>query len=575
MPKTVKSRRNKNIDFMKKLLLISGILQSLLFFAASGQPVPESDQPVSGFSATLRGGYDGLPFYNNNTPFIDYKGGLAGGLSANYYWDWIGLGADVDYIRNQPKSTYTYTGSAATQLTAEKITRMFYGLGPSFKYQRDSRFSAELLLRGGLATVRGGLTDLSTLAPPAVLNYHAGYDAKSVVSAKAQAQVNYYFSSWIGAHAGVYYLHHFKTPELIGSQGYAAAYLHAATADAPAALATRTHPCNCDIASIGAFAGLSLRVPQKKKTVATPVSYGLAITARDQYTREPLPNTEVVVRNAYGEVVYSGTTNHYGVVVFNNVQASNYAIAGKLYGVDLSAATAVQTEFRANETLQKEILYTDQQFILRGKVVECNVSNALGGASVVLTNEAAAEQKHTNTDDKGEFVFHALQQATYAIYAKKNDYFSQTERIETKDFDRNKTLFIKLEVCMEKADCGKAIVLKNIYYDLDQYFIRASAQPELNKLAQFMKDNPGVKVELSSHTDSRASDRYNMTLSQNRANAAVDYLVSQGISKERLIPVGYGERRLLNACADGVACSEAAHQLNRRTEMKVICPDRL
>ncbi|MCH5716027.1 OmpA family protein [Niabella hibiscisoli] len=126
---------------------------------------------------------------------------------------------------------------------------------------------------------------------------------------------------------------------------------------------------------------------------------------------------------------------------------------------------------------------------------------------------------------------------------------------------------------MEKTDCGKAIVLKNIYYDLDKYFIREDAKPELNKLAQFMKDNPGVKVELSSHTDSRASDSYNMTLSQKRADAAVDYLVIQGIKKERLIPVGYGERKLLNRCKDGVDCSEGEHQINRRTEIKVICPD--
>lgn len=126
---------------------------------------------------------------------------------------------------------------------------------------------------------------------------------------------------------------------------------------------------------------------------------------------------------------------------------------------------------------------------------------------------------------------------------------------------------------MEKTDCGKAIILKNIYYDLDKYFIREDAKPELNKLAQFMKDNPGVKIELSSHTDSRASDTYNMTLSQKRADAAVDYLVLQGIQKARLIPVGYGERRLLNRCRDGVDCSEAEHQINRRTEIKVICPD--
>ena len=67
--------------------------------------------------------------------------------------------------------------------------------------------------------------------------------------------------------------------------------------------------------------------------------------------------------------------------------------------------------------------------------------------------------------------------------------------------------------------------------------------------------------------------QYNKTLSQNRANAAVDYVVSQGIERNRISGMGYGETQLLNSCADGVTCSEAMHQINRRTEMKVICPE--
>ena len=126
---------------------------------------------------------------------------------------------------------------------------------------------------------------------------------------------------------------------------------------------------------------------------------------------------------------------------------------------------------------------------------------------------------------------------------------------------------------MDKAGCNDAIVLKVILYDLDKSFIREDAKPELDRLVQFMKDNSEVKVELSSHTDSRGSDAYNMKLSQRRAQAAVDYIISQGISKSKLIAKGYGETKLLNKCLNGVACTEAEHQINRRTEMKVICPN--
>jgi outer membrane protein OmpA-like peptidoglycan-associated protein len=132
---------------------------------------------------------------------------------------------------------------------------------------------------------------------------------------------------------------------------------------------------------------------------------------------------------------------------------------------------------------------------------------------------------------------------------------------------------VKLEICLEKADCGSSIKLKNINYDLDQYDIRTDAKPELNRLVQFMVDNPSVHVEVSSHTDSRGTAGYNQTLSQNRAKEAIAYVVSQGIPLYRITGIGYGESKLLNACLNGVQCSEIAHQLNRRTEMKVICPE--
>ena len=85
-----------------------------------------------------------------------------------------------------------------------------------------------------------------------------------------------------------------------------------------------------------------------------------------------------------------------------------------------------------------------------------------------------------------------------------------------------------------------------------------------------MRDNPTLKIELSSHTDSRGSDEYNETLSQRRAQAVVDYLVTRGIARVRMVAQGYGERRLLNRCSNGIACSIAEHQANRRTELEVI-----
>jgi outer membrane protein OmpA-like peptidoglycan-associated protein len=93
---------------------------------------------------------------------------------------------------------------------------------------------------------------------------------------------------------------------------------------------------------------------------------------------------------------------------------------------------------------------------------------------------------------------------------------------------------------------------------------------ELDKLVAILQENPTMRIELSSHTDSRGSDYYNMLLSNARAISAVAYIKRRGISADRMVAVGYGETRLLNQCANGVQCSEEDHQFNRRTEIKVI-----
>jgi outer membrane protein OmpA-like peptidoglycan-associated protein len=85
-----------------------------------------------------------------------------------------------------------------------------------------------------------------------------------------------------------------------------------------------------------------------------------------------------------------------------------------------------------------------------------------------------------------------------------------------------------------------------------------------------MTDNPSVKIELSSHTDSQGGDKYNLVLSDQRAKAATQYIVSKGVEPYRIIGKGYGELILKNECSNGVQCSDTKHELNRRTEFKVL-----
>jgi len=123
---------------------------------------------------------------------------------------------------------------------------------------------------------------------------------------------------------------------------------------------------------------------------------------------------------------------------------------------------------------------------------------------------------------------------------------------------------------LDSIQIGNRFALKNIYYDYDKWNIRTEAAKILDKLAVFLKDNPGLKVELGSHTDARGNDPYNLSLSDKRAESAVAYIVdAHGIDPEMITSKGYGETQLINRCDDGVKCGETYHQMNRRTEIKI------
>lgn len=171
------------------------------------------------------------------------------------------------------------------------------------------------------------------------------------------------------------------------------------------------------------------------------------------------------------------------------------------------------------------------------------------------------------TDKSGKYKMALKPNATYEIIAAKDGYFASksfTLSTQGKKYSENFTHDFELEEII----IDKPIVLDNILYDLNKWEIKPTA--ELDNFITKLKENPGLVIELSSHTDSRGSDKYNLNLSQKRAKAAIDYIISQGVAASRIVSKGYGETRLLNQCADKVNCDEKSHEINRRTEFKVL-----
>ena len=152
----------------------------------------------------------------------------------------------------------------------------------------------------------------------------------------------------------------------------------------------------------------------------------------------------------------------------------------------------------------------------------------------------------------------------YSIITHKDKYTTDTEVIKTK----KQTDVVEKNVGIYGE--GDVFKIENIYYDLNKATIRKDAAKELDKVIALLRKYPQMSIELRSHTDSRANSDYNLSLSQRRAKAAYDYLVKKGISSLRLTAKGYGESELINQCADGTVCSEVDHQLNRRTEFKIM-----
>jgi outer membrane protein OmpA-like peptidoglycan-associated protein len=183
------------------------------------------------------------------------------------------------------------------------------------------------------------------------------------------------------------------------------------------------------------------------------------------------------------------------------------------------------------------------------------------------------ENKKVN--NKGEYVYNADCESTYKIEASKKYYITTSKVIKTSNKDKliqKVELFLPIDEFIVLRD--KVMIDVNpIYFDYDKFNIRRDAALELDKVVAIMKKYPTLIVECGSHTDSRGPDKYNNILSDKRAKSTMNYIISKGISPERISGKGYGETQLTNRCSNGVKCSEEEHQLNRRTEFVIVNPE--
>lgn len=183
------------------------------------------------------------------------------------------------------------------------------------------------------------------------------------------------------------------------------------------------------------------------------------------------------------------------------------------------------------------------------------------------------------TGDDGKFLFRVYENETYTLVGEADGFLVRRQPFTTrgksvppeslKELITNITLDTLL--VLDRLEKNKIFVLNNIYFDLDKSDIRPDAALELDKLVELLNDNPEIKIEMGSHTDSIASNSYNLQLSQRRAESTVNYLIKNGIAAERLVAKGYGEEKPIarNTNPDGTDNPDG-RQRNRRTEFKIL-----
>ncbi len=321
--------------------------------------------------------------------------------------------------------------------------------------------------------------------------------------------------------------------------------------------------------SIGISRNISNKPKILKKTEAiTPKvqTKTISVIVLDEATGEPLPFVEVTLSGKTGNV-FTEKTNENGKAEFEDITKDEYQISGILNKIKTSTEKINPEDFLAKKnTIQLKLTHNDPRFTLVGVSIDKLTGKPIGNTTVTVNNSTQKSTSFVSSSvSTGEFRAQLESGSDFVIFGKRAGYISNIENISTIGLNRSATLYVKLQLGIEEAKAGKTIVLNKIFFETAKSDLNTDISQDLQKLIQFLQDNPTTKLEIQGHTDNIGSLASNMKLSQTRANSVVEFLNKNGISKDRLIATGLGPNRPV-ATND----TPAGRAQNRRVEMKVI-----
>tara|TARA_R110001583_G_scaffold191770_1_gene357513 strand:- start:1779 stop:3662 length:1884 start_codon:yes stop_codon:yes gene_type:complete len=215
---------------------------------------------------------------------------------------------------------------------------------------------------------------------------------------------------------------------------------------------------------------------------------------------------------------------------------------------------------------------------VEGIVQDLNSKALLGGSLVTLFDESDTVIQDTIVGDDARYIFKIEPNKKYKVRGTRKAYIPQDVEFSTDSKGKvQHNIYLSLESFADAEERVKEnekgnvqVELDKIFFDFDKSNIRKDAAATLNVLVDLMKKYPSMEVEVAAHTDARGADQYNLELSKRRAASTLEYLVSQGIERNRLKSIGYGEMQPLNDCVKEGICDDEQYDINRRCEFTIL-----
>jgi outer membrane protein OmpA-like peptidoglycan-associated protein len=235
------------------------------------------------------------------------------------------------------------------------------------------------------------------------------------------------------------------------------------------------------------------------------------------------------------------------------------------YAVGLDGKRYLSSDRTGSMKMDNIYLIEELHKKLLARVIDCDGNLITEAYDTQLTQVEGARSLSTKRNEKGELTADLDPDQDFILSLGKKGYFSITDSALTTKGLEAETL--EKEYRLVAIPYNLPVYVDIVYYDLDKSLIRKDAVPVLNKVGELMQKYSFLDLIVGAHTDSRASNSYNEALSKRRADAVKDFLTTFAVDPERVKLEWYGEEQLSSKCPDGVPCPEAAHQLNRRSEL--------